>query len=112
MIDLVSRIKEFDQVVVEASGVADIANLAQYGYAPGLQLDGVLVIADAESVVTKANDKYVASTVRRQLQAADLIILNKTDLITEAGYSTRLAANYNQALSEICLLYTSDAADE
>jgi len=78
-----------DHIVVEASGVADIANLAQYGYAPGLRLDGVLVIADAESVVTKANDKYVASTVRRQLQAADLIILNKTDLITEAQLQKR-----------------------
>ena len=48
------------------------------------------------------------------------------ELIIDAGYKTRIAANYNQALTEIdkklpdvaildvkfCLLYTSDAADD
>lgn len=71
----------FDHIVVEASGVADVATLAQYGQAPQLQLDGVLVVADAETVRAKASDKYVAKTVQRQLQAADLIVLNKVDLI-------------------------------
>ena len=78
-----------EHIIVEASGVADVANLAQYGYAPGLRLDSVLVLADAENVVTKANDKYVASTVRRQLQSADLIILNKTDLLTTTELEQR-----------------------
>ena len=78
-----------EHIIVEASGVADVANLAQYGYSPELQLDGVLVLADAESVVKKADDKYVASTVRRQLQAADIIILNKTDLLTDVQLQDR-----------------------
>ena len=79
-----------EHIIVEASGVADVANLAQYGYAPELELDGVLVMADAETVVQKANDKYVASTVRRQLAAADLIVLNKTDLVPDDVLSSRL----------------------
>lgn len=69
-----------DQIIVEASGVADVQNLAQYGYGHGLQLAGVVVVADAETVRQKANDKFVAQTVRRQLKAADLIVLNKIDL--------------------------------
>ena len=76
-------------IVVEASGVANVATLAQYGFAPGLRLDGILVLADAENVMAKANDKYVASTVRRQLESADLIILNKTDLLTETQLQER-----------------------
>lgn len=71
-----------EHIVVEASGVADVHSLAQYGRAPGLRLDAVVVVADAQSVEAKANDKYVANTVRRQLLAADLVVLNKTDLVT------------------------------
>jgi len=70
-----------DGIVVEASGVADVISLAQYGHHPGLMLNGVLVVADAETVQAKARDKYVAATVTRQLQGADLIILNKIDLV-------------------------------
>ncbi len=72
-----------DHILVEASGVADVVSLAQYGHAPGLTLDGVLVVADAETVRAKAADKYVAETVQRQLKGADLILLNKTDLVTQ-----------------------------
>ncbi len=71
-------------IIVEASGVADVGKLAQYGHMPGFELGGIIVLADAETVRRKADDKYVATTIRRQLQAADLILLNKADLITEA----------------------------
>lgn len=72
-----------EHIVVEASGVADVHSLAQYGRAPGLQLDAAIVVADAEQVQRKARDKYVANTVQRQLQAADLLVLNKADLVSE-----------------------------
>ena len=39
------------------------------------------MLADAENVVTKANDKYVASNASATA-IADVIILNKTDLLT------------------------------
>lgn len=71
-----------EHIVVEASGVADVGTLAQYGHGEGLCLDGVIVLADAETVRAKLHDRYVARTVRRQLEAADLVVLNKTDLIS------------------------------
>lgn len=71
-----------EHIIVEASGVADVENLSRYGYGQNLQLAGIVVVADAETVQAKTNDKYVAQTVQRQLRAADLIILNKTDLRT------------------------------
>jgi G3E family GTPase len=71
-----------DRIIVEASGVADVTALAQYGHHPGLRLDSIIVLADAETVRAKARDKYVDKTVLRQLRGADLIVLNKTDLVT------------------------------
>jgi G3E family GTPase len=67
--------------LIEASGVADPHNLSQYGYMDRLHRNGVIVVADAETVQAKSVDKYVGQTVVRQLQGADLILLNKTDLV-------------------------------
>ena len=71
-----------DRIIVEASGVADVLSLAQYGHHPGLVLDGIIVLADAETIRAKARDKYVDKTVLRQLKGADLIVLNKVDLVS------------------------------
>jgi G3E family GTPase len=70
-----------EHILIEASGVADPYNLSQYGYTGRLQRNGVIVVADAETVQTKSVDKYVGDTVKRQLQGADLILLNKIDLV-------------------------------
>jgi len=75
------RASDFDHLVIEASGVADPAKIAQYGQMYQLPLDGVLVVVDAEQVRTQAENKYVGDTVLRQLAQADLLILNKTDLV-------------------------------
>lgn len=74
-----------EHIIVEASGVADVYNLGQYGLTNDLTLDGVIVVADAETVQAKASDKYVAQTIRRQLSSADMIVLNKIDLIDDAN---------------------------
>jgi G3E family GTPase len=74
-----------DHIVVEASGVANPAKIAQTAQAFGLPLDGILVVADAEQVRSQAANKYAGDTVQRQLAQADLIVVNKTDLVsTEA----------------------------
>lgn len=71
-----------EHVVIEASGVADPEKVAGYAAShPRLVLDGVVVVADVETVRERADDKYVGDLVRRQLAAADLILLGKTDLV-------------------------------
>jgi G3E family GTPase len=72
-----------DHIVIEASGVADPYKLGLYGHYPGYLQEGIIVLADAELVRQKASDKYVGDTVVRQLQGADLIVLNKIDLVTD-----------------------------
>ena len=71
----------FDAVVIEASGVSDPWRIAQIGLAaPELGLDGVIVLVDASAVLEQARDPLLADSLERQLKAADLIVINKTDL--------------------------------
>ncbi len=76
------RARDFDHIVIEASGVADPGKIAQYGQMYELPLDGIIVMADAEQVRTQAVNKYVGDTVQRQFTQADLILLNKTDIVS------------------------------
>lgn len=70
-----------EQVIVEASGVADPRKIGQYGHMPGYRLDGVVVVADAETVRERTADEYVGAQVTQQLRGADLIVLSKIDLV-------------------------------
>ena len=67
-------------VILETSGVADPAPVAHHATTPGFRLDGIVVVADAATVRRRAADELVGRTVLRQLAAADLVVLNRTDL--------------------------------
>jgi len=79
------RADRYEQIVIEASGVADPARIAALAGSPGLSRGATVVVADAASVRARARDKYVGSLVRRQLAAADLVVLTKIDLADPAG---------------------------
>jgi G3E family GTPase len=108
--DLLDSGQPFDQVVVEASGVADPWRIAEVALVePRLTLDAVLVLADATRLPTQLADRYVGETVRRQLLAADLVLLNKRD----AAGAEALAAARTAALAvrpTLRLLATEQAA--
>jgi G3E family GTPase len=71
-----------EQIVIEASGIADPAKIAIYGRGwPGLRLDAVVTLADGETIRARAHDKFVGKLVRRQIAAADVVILSKVDLL-------------------------------
>ena len=72
-----------DQVIVEASGVAYPDRIALYGTMPEFTLQGILVVVDAETIRLKSKDKYVGQTVTHQLKSADVLVLNKTDLVSD-----------------------------
>ncbi len=73
-----------ERIVIEASGVADPRAIARLAAChPALHVQGTIVVADAETIVDRADDKYVGGLVRRQLGAGAAIILNKIDLIGE-----------------------------
>lgn len=79
-----------DHIVIEASGVADPAATASWGTSAGFAPGGVIVLAAADSIRRQLADKYVGSEVRRQLVAADLIVVTKTDLCAESAIESTL----------------------
>lgn len=76
------RAAEFDQVVIEASGVAEPLRVAEMAQGFGFSIDALLVVVDAEQIERQVDDKYVGDVVRRQLRQGDLLLVNKLDLIT------------------------------
>lgn len=84
--DALARVLALDPapewIVIEASGVSDPGRIAQVGLSdPLLQREAVLVLVDAGSIRDTLADPLLADTAQRQLRAADLLVLNKTDLL-------------------------------
>jgi len=74
-----------DHIVVEASGVGDPARIAQVARADrAFAQDLTLTIVAADQIEALARDRYVGDTVLRQIVGADLIVLNKIDLVGDA----------------------------
>jgi G3E family GTPase len=73
---------DIDHIIVEASGVSNPVKIGQYGAILRYGLAGIIVLADAEQIQDKAANKYVGDTVIRQLRGADLLVLNKVDLVS------------------------------
>jgi G3E family GTPase len=74
-----------EHVIVEASGVADPAQIAVFGDLPGYVRDAVVVVADAETVRARAESARTGHQVLTQLRAADLLVVNKVDLVGAAA---------------------------
>ena len=81
---LVKRRGKFDAIIVETTGLADPAPVAQTFFVDEdvkakTQLDSVTTLVDAKHVMARLDDSKEA---REQVAFADRIILNKVDLAT------------------------------
>ncbi len=82
LIEVLDGPQRIDGIVIEASGVSDPWRIAQIGLAdPALTLEAVIVMLDASAALEQASNPLLAETVARQLKAADLVVVNKTDLV-------------------------------
>jgi G3E family GTPase len=73
-----------DHLIIEASGVGDPDRIADIARAePDLHLNAILTIADADAILDHKADGRIARDIIHQLKVADLIILNKADLVTD-----------------------------
>lgn len=83
-IKLVERPDPPEYIVVEPSGVSDPVSVAQTFQLPEvrdhLRLDAIIAVVDAEQIMTlEGANAYMAY---EQLAVADIIIINKVDLVT------------------------------
>ena len=82
LIKLKDTYPRFDQIIIETSGVALPSSVSS-----GFQLigefeqHGILIVVDAEKIIGNSENKYVGDTIDRQIADADLILLNKCDLV-------------------------------
>ncbi|KIW19775.1 hypothetical protein PV08_00349 [Exophiala spinifera] len=110
---LVERQKDFDYILLETTGVADPGNIAPMfwmdeGLGSSIYLDGIVTVVDAKNILTSldepapeelpesesqshdhAHDQHspLLTTAHLQISHADVIILNKTDLVSETHLS-------------------------
>ncbi len=81
---LMRRKGRFDAIIVETTGLADPAPVAQTFFVDEdvretARLDAVVTVADAKWLAARLRD---APEAKNQIAFADVIILNKTDLVT------------------------------
>ena len=70
-----------DAIIIEASGIADPANIAQVASAlPDIRLSSIAVVVDA---TCPPETPEIEALQARQIAQADVILLNKTDLVPD-----------------------------
>ncbi len=85
LMDMSGRVPRPDAMIIETSGVALPGPVAaSVTLVAGYEVDGVVVLTDAETVRERGGDRYLADTIERQLADANLVVLNKVDLV-DAG---------------------------
>ncbi len=83
---LMKRRQKFDGIIVETTGLADPAPVAQTFFADedvkqATRLDAIVTVADAKHLLARLGDSKEAA---EQIAFADIIVLNKMDLVTPA----------------------------
>jgi G3E family GTPase len=83
--NLFQKQKRFDYVLVETTGLADPSPLAHTFFMPELEkklrLDGIVTVADAKHLEKVLDETPEA---KPQIAFADVVLLNKTDLVSPA----------------------------
>ena len=89
--DMYGKIKDFDGVLIETTGLADPAPVAQTFFVDErvtdrYKLDGIITVVDAKHIIPRIEEEKpegVENEAVEQLAFADRILLNKIDLVSE-----------------------------
>jgi G3E family GTPase len=87
---LMRRSRAFDGIVVETTGLADPAPVAQTFFVDEevrrrTRLDAIVTVTDAKHLLEEINR---APEAQEQLAFADVVLVNKTDLVDEDGLAS------------------------
>lgn len=90
LVDIAQSPEPPDAILLEASGIADPRGIAQIALAnPAMRLDGIVTVIDAESIREQRVNPGIAQLLESQIDAADILILNKMDLVGDATRDVR-----------------------
>ncbi|GIS89373.1 MAG: hypothetical protein CM1200mP18_20830 [Gammaproteobacteria bacterium] len=82
---VMERADQFDQMIVEASGVSNprrIMDIAKLD--PGLAPNGTIVLVDAPQFLNQLTDSMIKDAVLTQVKEADILLINKTHLTDQS----------------------------
>lgn len=83
---LLTRQASIDYVIIEASGVADPSGITMtfldQRYERLFRLDSITCLVDAEGIFAHGDNDQLNMLKLRQIAFADLVVLNKVDLVT------------------------------
>ena len=93
---LMKRKGKFDAIIVETTGLADPAPVAQTFFVDedvqkNARLDAVVTVADAKWLSDRLKD---APEAKNQIAFADVIVLNKTDLVNKGEHKEALKIHW------------------
>jgi G3E family GTPase len=85
LLDITSMQDLPEQIIIEASGVALPDAIAQsLSLFSAMRLHAILVVVDIETIEANVHDKYVGDTFVRQIKSADILVVNKCDLVDQS----------------------------
>jgi len=90
--NLHKKVSQFDAVIIECTGMADPAPVAQTFFIDDeirrlFALDGIITVVDSKHIrarLTEQKPEGIVNEASEQVAFADKILLNKTDLVTPA----------------------------
>ncbi|AFY70341.1 cobalamin synthesis protein P47K [Thalassoporum mexicanum PCC 7367] len=108
--NLMERREQFDHLVIETTGLADPAPVIQSFFTDEVllrqtQLDAVVTVVDAKHIW----DHWDSSEAQEQIAFADVILLNKTDLV--AAEVRQSLAQKVRGLNAIAKIYQTQNCD-
>ena len=72
-----------DHIIVEASGVADPAAIANAAIAePDLSYAGIIGIVDGTNFLNLVDDRHIGEQIQSQITCADVVVISKTTTIS------------------------------
>lgn len=99
--DVLDRDARPDHLVIEASGVADPARIAQVAQAePDLVYGGIATVVDGQSYETLARDQHIGVQVAGQVSAADLVLISKLE-VPDPALALRLQVQSRAAVMDL-----------
>lgn len=84
MLDLSKLEHVPDHILIESSGVAMPGAIASsVSIIDNFEVEGIVILVDAETIRDLAANDYMGDTIERQLADANIVLLNKCDLVDQ-----------------------------
>ncbi len=105
---LADRRDDFDRLIVETTGIAEPESIAEiflrnHGVEAVFDLQNVICLADAQFLEESLKD---TDTARRQILGADVILLNKMDLLEKATTEAAELSEMLRGINPLARIYT------